>query len=180
MSRLWVVRKEYVELVYADDDQDAYGVLSSNLRDCYAQNDDCDEIKTKKDLVKHGFDVDTIPWGGPDNVEAGDHLKNMAHVQWQGRKPLYVVIDSDVGERLNEIVGGRVVEDDEVCVEDGDVGRVIYKMPDGALRRESGKQREERLKSGLSDGEVAKDIELAMVREQLARLTKRLEVADAG
>ena len=177
MSRLYAVRKEYIELVWADDDQDAYGVLSTNLRDCYAQNDDCDEVKSQKDLIKHGFDGDSIPWGGPANVTAREHLEAREEELWAGRVPVCVITDANVDERIRDLMSEFL---GDFTIEDKHVGRVGYLLPDGSVRLETADQRQERLKSGCSDGEMVKDIELTAVKVDLARLTKRLEALDVG
>lgn len=172
---IYQVTKTTKEIVEAPGEDEAFGVFDHHAREFYAQESDAEEIKGLAHAERLGYDADVIPWGGEDNVTLSQIFKARDEEAWDKRVAVHVVGDDDVGESLKDLVVGFKKD---VDVGDDVVGHVVWRLDDGTFRLESAKQREERLQSGLSDGEVAKDIIIADLKAQARSLARKVEALD--
>lgn len=175
MTRLWSIRETFVEIVAAYDEDDAWRVFTRHRGEFTSQESDVTELKTVKDVIEAGYDRGYVPWGTVNDDSVADILGRAEAELWAQRRPVFITKPDDAGQSLGDLVPGFKKD---ITVGADIVGHVVYRLPDGTFRLETPGQREERLASGVSDGEVAKDIELSELRELLAQAQRRLEALD--
>lgn len=166
--RLFEITKTLKDLVWAPDDQGAFNIFNAHMPEVHCDDSRVQEIKGVDRLKALGYD-DHLVWGAPDDSSASELLKSAEDELWDGRRAVRVIAPDDTGENLRDLVPGY---DKDVDVGRDVIGHVVYLLPDGGHRLESGDQRRRRLESGRSDREMALEIELAAIKARLKEVVK--------
>ena len=172
MSRIFVVEKTYRDLVWASDEDEAYEIFNRHASQMEYADSDAQEIRGAKALERLGFDEDTGPWGAPDDTTVEMLWERANADAWAKRVPVYVVDEDDVGGDLRELVPGFKLD---ISIGSCVVGHVVYQLPDGTFRLESGAQRDARTESDL---DVRRQIEMAKLTDLQKRMARQMEVVN--
>jgi len=168
---LYMIEKHLVDLVWADDEQEAWEIFRRHQSEVYEDDQSIVEIKTLGQLRNTCLGGDSMAWGSREEC-VRDLLAEEERRLWEKRRPVFVITEEHVDSELADHVPGAPVH----YIESGDIGRVVYRLPERRLVLEDDDQRLRRREDGTTDLEVRIKIEQRRFEKMAADIGRQAEL----